>query len=136
MRGVTSSAARTPCTNSAPAGHWLIAIADALRQVSIAARHAQCDVFAPAHFIDCGNAVGAVGKIFFPKHLAGVLIERANFTVGRGGDEDQAAGRHHGPASGVVRAGIVVALQFESENAAVGNLPLDGPGVEIVSGQV
>src|SRR5579863_7910506 len=116
---------------------WIpFVIGNALRQVAVAACYAQRQIFATSDFVDCGDAVGTGGEIFLPQNFAGVLIEGADFAVGCGGRENQAARRYYRTSAGIVRAGVVDALLLKTEDSAIGNLPLDGTGVEIVGCQV
>ena len=49
-------------------------------------------VLAAIHLVDCRNAFRGRRKIDFPKHLAGLLVIRAQLTFILGRNEDQTAG--------------------------------------------
>src|SRR5262249_13704680 len=84
--------------------------------------------------VDSRNALGAGRQLFLPNDLACVLVISADLTVGRGGSEHETAGGDHYTSTREVRPGIAMTLIFKGRDTAVGDLPFDGAGIQVIRG--
>src|SRR6478736_5619060 len=76
------------------------------------------------------NRQRRVVELLLPQNLAGLRIESAEITVGRGADEHEATGCDDRPARAVVRAGILLALRQVFRDAEAAG-PEDVAGVAV-----
>src|SRR5207244_8245916 len=89
--------------------------------------------FPPADFVNGRDAFGNIREVVFPDGLAIVLIVSAQLAIRRCGDENQPAGGNDNSASRELASGVRIR---KPGNRAVGHLPQNLTGIQIVRGEL
>src|SRR5580658_1088175 len=97
-------------------------------------RSAEDDELPPANFIDGRHAFKSSRRLRFPQYLSGFYVEGAHLTIPRS-RENQSPGRNHGTHLRIMGASVLDAIRGKLRHLSEGDLPFDGPLIQIVGSE-